>query len=66
MQLLSRFLNYFGEVKAELAKVTWPTQNQTMALTWLVIGVSLVVALYLGLLDALFQRLVEWLIGLKN
>lgn len=61
---MQKILNYFGEVRAELVKVTWPTREQTINMTWLVVGVSIVVALYLGLLDAVFQRLVESIIGL--
>jgi preprotein translocase subunit SecE len=53
---------YFNEVRTELKKVTWPSRSQTISMTWLVIGVSVVVALYLGLLDAAFQRLVEVII----
>lgn len=60
---MQKILNYFGEVRAELAKVTWPSREQTLNMTWLVMGVSMVVALYLGLLDAIFQRLVETIIG---
>jgi preprotein translocase subunit SecE len=61
---MQKILNYFGEVRAELVKVTWPTREQTLNMTWLVVGVSIVVALYLGILDAVFQRLVESIIGL--
>lgn len=61
---MQKILNYFGEVRAELVKVTWPTREQTINMTWLVVGVSITVALYLGLLDAAFQRLVESIIGL--
>lgn len=61
---MQKILNYFGEVRAELVKVTWPTREQTINMTWLVVGVSIAVALYLGLLDAAFQRLVESIIGL--
>lgn len=56
------FLTYFNEVRSELKKVTWPSRQQTISLTWLVISVSAVVALYLGLLDALFERLVALII----
>ena len=61
---MQKILNYFGEVRAELAKVTWPTREQTINMTWLVVGVSVAVSIYLGVLDAAFQRLVESIIGL--
>lgn len=59
---MSKIIAYFSEVKAELQKVTWPTKAVTINLTWLVIGVSLIVAVYLGLLDAAFQYLAKLII----
>lgn len=53
---------YFKEVARELKKVTWPSKKQTVNKTILVISVSLLLALYLGGLDFMFQRLTEALI----
>ncbi len=44
----------------ELLKVNWPTKDQTVRLTRYVIGVSLVVGVYVAILDAVFN------LGLKN
>jgi len=48
---------YISEVSREIKKVTWPSKKQTQNMTLLVIGVSLVVGLYIGLLDTIFQKL---------
>lgn len=37
-----------------MKKVTWPTKKETYNYTLLVIGISIAVALFLGLLDYLF------------
>jgi preprotein translocase SecE subunit len=42
---------YFRSALEEFGKVTWPTKEQAALLTGIVVGVSLVVGLYLGLLD---------------
>lgn len=55
-------LNYFAASRAELAKVVWPNRRQTMRLTALVIGFSLVFALILGGLDWVFSTLLQKLI----
>jgi preprotein translocase subunit SecE len=47
----ARFLT---EVIAELKKVTWPTRDETMKLTAVVIAISVIVGLFIGGLDALF------------
>jgi preprotein translocase subunit SecE len=53
---------YFKEVVRELKKVTWPTRQQTLNKTLLVIAVSAALAFYLGGLDLLFQKLTATLI----
>jgi len=50
-------VGFIREVGRESKKVTWPTRKQTQNMTLLVIGVSVAIGLYIGLLDAFFQRL---------
>lgn len=57
-----QLVTYFREVAQETKKVTWPTQQQTITMTVLVIGVSVVVALFLMLLDFVIQNGINWLI----
>lgn len=46
----------------EMKKVSWPTKKQTKEYTLLVIGVSLGVAVFLGLIDYLLNIPLEQLI----
>jgi preprotein translocase subunit SecE len=50
---------FLEEIWAELKKVTWPTREETMYLTMVVIVVSLVVGAMLGGVDIFFN----WLLG---
>ena len=52
-----------GEVVAELRRVTWPTREETMRLTLMVIAVSAAVGVFLGLVDMGFARLFERILG---
>lgn len=54
MSYLEKTKNYFKEVRVEMAKVRWPTKNDTVNYTLVVIGVSIVVAVFLGALDYIF------------
>jgi len=45
---------FFKEVLVELKKVTWPTRQETIKLTVVVIAISVLVGLFIGGLDALF------------
>ncbi len=49
-------IEFFKEVWLELGKVSWPKRDLVVKLTLVVIGVSLVVAIYLGGLDFAFAK----------
>lgn len=56
------FLHYFIEVKDELSKVTWPSRQQTLNKTLLVIVSSVGVGMFIGVLDFIFTRLATLII----
>lgn len=58
--------NIFGflqEVREELIKVTWPTREQTIRYTVLVIAVAVGVGIFLGGLDYLLTSLTAFLLS---
>jgi preprotein translocase subunit SecE len=55
-------INYLKETKEELKHVSWPTQKQITTFTILVIIISVFIALFLGFFDAVFVRLLEYII----
>lgn len=48
---------FIGEVFSELRKVTWPSRQETVRLSLLVIALSAVMGAFLGLFDWGFSRL---------
>jgi len=54
--------NFFKEVKSELTKVTWLSRQQTLRLTAIVLAVSVVVAIFISLLDYVFTKMMGLLI----
>jgi preprotein translocase subunit SecE len=50
-------LSFFGGVISELRKVNWPSRQQTVRLTILVLVISSVIGAVLGLIDIGFSRL---------
>jgi preprotein translocase subunit SecE len=48
-------VRYFKETRAELRKVTWPTREETKTLTTIIVIVTITMAVFLGLLDYIFQ-----------
>lgn len=56
---IKRITNFLSEVKTEIKKVSWPSKKETIRYTLIVIGASLVVAIYLGSLDGIFNYLLQ-------
>lgn len=56
MEKITQFLK---EVRHELSKVSWPTHTQIIQYTTVVIAISLAIAVFLGLLDFIF----EWILN---
>jgi preprotein translocase subunit SecE len=52
-------INYIREVRAELSHVSWPTPRQSVVYTIIVVGISIVVSAYLGVLDYAFELILK-------
>jgi len=66
--LLSRLqdnalVQYLRDTRAELRKVHWPTRKEAENLTKIVLGVTVAMALLMGLLDYLFSLELRGLIS---
>ncbi len=56
-------VRYFQETRAELAKVYWPSREDTIRLTQIVLGVTVSMGVFLWLADLLFSW---WLGGILD
>lgn len=54
-------MNIGADVVDELKKVSWPTRAETVKLTAIVIGVSLIIGLYVGIIDVLLAKGLEYI-----
>ena len=57
-----KLVEYIKETRAEMRHVTWPTRKQALNYTFLVIGMSVVVALILAFADKMFALGLERII----
>jgi len=57
-------VRFFRETTGELRKVSWPTRQEALNLTLVVLAVTASTSLFLGFLDFLFTRLFRLLISL--
>jgi preprotein translocase subunit SecE len=57
--------NFVSEVIEELKKVTWPTKKETIRLSSVVILISLIIGIYIGIIDVLLAKGLEILTKLR-
>jgi preprotein translocase subunit SecE len=52
----NRLVRYLRDTRAELRKVSWPSRQEALSLTRIVLIVTISMAVILGLLDWLFRQ----------
>ena len=60
-----RVRNFIGESQFELRKVVWPTKDETIKTTGIIIVVVIVLSVLLGLIDWILKSVIlDWLLKL--
>jgi preprotein translocase subunit SecE len=60
-----RVRNYIAESQFEMRKVVWPTRDETVKTTGIIIAVVIVLSLLLGLIDLILKSVIlDWLLKL--
>ena len=54
---------FLSESRFELRKVVWPTRQEAIRMTWVVVVVVVIISLLLGGFDFIIQKLTQWLLG---
>ncbi len=55
---------YIRETRGELKKVTWPSREESWRLTFIVLGVTLFMAIFFWIFDFAFSSAIQGLINL--
>ena len=56
---MEKIRQFLREAYSEMKKVSWPTREQTIQYTTLVIVISVSVAVFLGVLDYMFGSVIK-------
>jgi preprotein translocase subunit SecE len=59
----NKIQKWWNETVGELRKVTWPTKEEALKMTKIVTIVVIATAVFLGVVDFIFSRLVGLLLG---
>ena len=54
---------FLSESRFELRKVVWPTRQESVRTTWVVIVVVIILSLLLGGFDFVIQKLTQWFLA---
>jgi preprotein translocase subunit SecE len=54
---------FLTESRFELRKVVWPTRQESIRTTWVVIVVVIILSLLLGGFDFIIQKATQWFLG---
>ncbi len=57
--MLGYIKNFFVESRQELRHVNWPTRQEAIRLTAIVIGMSVILAAFLGAFNLLFSTIIK-------
>jgi len=60
--MFERITNYLKGVRAEVARVTWPTRNEIISLTALILLLVVIVTLYIWGVDGILGTLLKILV----
>ncbi len=55
-------VGFLKETQIELKKVIWPTRQEVIRLTMVVVTVSFAVGLFIGALDFVFTKLLQFVV----
>jgi len=56
--MINKLQEFFKEVKIEVKKVVFPTKDELIGSTWVVIITVLIISIFLGIVDLGLTRLV--------
>lgn len=54
---------FLSESRFELRKVVWPTRQEALRTTWVVIAMVVIISLVLAGFDVIIQWMVKWFLG---
>ena len=61
--MFEKIVKFLKETKAEMRKVTWPTRDELVGSTKIVIIATLVVTLFIGIVDQILTLIIRRLLG---
>ena len=62
-KILQGLKKYFEGVKLEFRKISWPKKSVLKQLIFFVLALTIMLALFAGIIDAVFSKIVQVVLG---
>jgi preprotein translocase subunit SecE len=66
MRMIERIVNYLKSVRAETARVTWPTRAEVISLTVLILLMTVILTLYIWGIDGIVAFVLRLIVGART
>lgn len=64
MNWINRLNRFLRNVRAEIRKVSWPTQSEVITMTILILIMVVLLSGYIGGVDLIYQRIIKQFLSL--
>jgi preprotein translocase subunit SecE len=61
----SKIIAFFQETRQEIAKVTWPTQRETVMTTIMIVAMAVIAGIFFLAVDSVLGFGIEKILGMK-
>ena len=61
--MFEKIVRFLKETRAEMRKVTWPTRDELIGSTKIVIIATIVVTIFIGIVDQILTLIIRRLLG---
>ena len=61
--MFEKIIKFLKETRAEMKKVTWPTRDELVGSTKIVIIATIVVTIFIGIIDQVLSLIIRRLLG---
>ncbi|HZX36440.1 MAG TPA: preprotein translocase subunit SecE [Thermodesulfobacteriota bacterium] len=62
MEKIDQAKEFLKEARGEIKRITWPTREQAMSVTWVVIAMSVAFSVFFGLADFALSSLMKYIL----
>ncbi|MBS3765696.1 preprotein translocase subunit SecE [Candidatus Bipolaricaulota bacterium] len=64
MNWLNSVSSFLRNVRAEINKVSWPSQTEVVTMTILILGMVILLSAYIGGVDLVYRQIIQQILSL--